>query len=470
MTVAAAVAPGVASWTPLAGPPWPFTPVFFEVTNTLTVPYVTGLQRLTREVARHLPRAQDADAPLRMVPIVWCPRLRDYRRLTAAEHVRLTSGPGSTPSTAAAVASRSRSLGEHLPDIVTGRLRRISRSPRAQRTRRWIADRRRPRAAPRPELEALRLDSWPSNGWLLDLEAGWHDPVPRARLLPLLSGIGIRSIAVVADVMPEIHPAWFDTGSAARFGGWLRSHLAHSEHFVCISSCTEADLGEFAASIGVAVDGRTSVIDLGADFLTAEPPTAEPPAADTPGARSTTRPGGPRRLLVVGTLEPRKNQALAIDVFDRLSSDHPDLHLVLVGKQGWLVEDLVQRITTHPLFGERLTWESALDDDDLAARYRSAFLALVPSRYEGFGAPVVEGLARGVPTIASTGGALPEAGGDWCEYADPDDLDAWVRLVTTHLDDEARHRAAIEHVADYPAPSWVTTAEQLLATLTSLVA
>jgi glycosyltransferase involved in cell wall biosynthesis len=166
-----------------------------------------------------------------------------------------------------------------------------------------------------------------------------------------------------------------------------------------------------------------------------------------------------RFLLVVGTLEPRKNQRIVVDAFDRLRADHPDLGLVLVGKEGWMVDDLVARIRSHPDYERRLLWFGGIDDAELSWLYEHAFLSIAPSMYEGLGVPVIEALAHGCPTIASTGGALPEAGAGSTELVDPEDTDGLVALIRLHLDDPAHHAAAVERAARYEPPTWSQTAE-----------
>lgn len=455
-----------AGWRALGGEPWGYTPVFVEVTNTLEVPYVTGLQRLTREVVRRLPAATDATSATRVVPLVWSNQLRDYRRLTAAEHARLT-GPLAAPAPPRATAAAERLLPAPLVDT----LRSLSRSRPVQRARRrWRATRAGSAGsagASRTELEALRLDLWPRGSVFVDLEAAWHDPLPRAELLPELAAAGVRSMAVVADVMPELFPEWFDPGARAKFEAWLDAHLSHSEHFLCISASTESDLLAHAARAGQAasIEGRTSLLQLGADFAPTDRADADADAENETDADADADAGW-RDLLVVSTIEPRKHQDLALDVYDRLRETHPDLRLRLVGKEGWLVDDLVERITGHPDAGTRVLWEHDLDDAALSARYDAAFLSLVPSRYEGYGAPVVEALARGLPAVVSTGGALPEAASGVAELVGPDDVEGWVAAVARHLDDDDHHAAARERVAAWTPPSWDTTAAQLLTAVT----
>jgi glycosyltransferase involved in cell wall biosynthesis len=172
-----------------------------------------------------------------------------------------------------------------------------------------------------------------------------------------------------------------------------------------------------------------------------------------------------RFLLVVGTLEPRKNQALVVEAFDRLRHRHEDLGLVIVGRQGWMVDELVERIRSHPEFGRRLLWPDGVDDGQLAWLYRRAFLTVAASRYEGLGVPVMEALHHGCATIASTGGALAEAGDGRVETIDPDDVDGLVVAIERHLLDDDHHDDLVTRAAGYVPPAWADTTEAVAAAL-----
>ena len=100
---------------------------------------------------------------------------------------------------------------------------------------------------------------------------------------------------------------------------------------------------------------------------------------------------GRRVILVVGTLEPRKNHSGLLDAFDRLGTDST---LVVVGRQGWKADDIAQRIRGHEAFGEALRWPSEVNDATLDALYDLADVVVVPSHAEGYGLPVVEALRR----------------------------------------------------------------------------
>jgi glycosyltransferase involved in cell wall biosynthesis len=144
----------------------------------------------------------------------------------------------------------------------------------------------------------------------------------------------------------------------------------------------------------------TRVIKLGADFAV---PATHGAGEGEPGATAFPELAGLRYLLSVGTIEPRKNHALLLQAFDRLAAK--DAGLVIVGRKGWMADDVLASLTGHPDFGKRVFWHTALADQTLLALYRNAYASVL---YEGYGLPVVEALSQGCVTIASDAGSLPE--------------------------------------------------------------
>jgi glycosyltransferase involved in cell wall biosynthesis len=343
------------------------TTVFVEVTTTLAARFTAGYERLVRSVMA--PLTAGSQPELEVVPVVARGRT-GHRRLTESEQERLAHHPagGSTRR-------RADRFGPLSPVV-----RAVVAVPAVGRARSAAANARRRLFTP-PAMRALDLGIPPLGAVWLDLEPAWNDPEPRSELLARLGAEGVHTAVMVADVMPELHPEWFDPNQRKLFGDWLQAHLLHSGLFLCISQNTADDLRRVAASRGIARDLPIEVVPLGADL-----PDAEPRPVDLPAAIG-------RYLLVVGTLEPRKNQELVLDAFDQLRHRHDDLGLVLVGRQGWMVEDLVERIREHPEFGQRLFWPDAVTDGQLAWLYQHAFLTLAPSRYEGLGVPVMEALS-----------------------------------------------------------------------------
>ena len=418
-----------------------------EVTDTVSVPYTTGLQRVARELLTRLPRSGSPS----FRPVRWSPACSGYRDLTAEETRVLADPPERLPRTTRLAAS--------LPAPAATAVRRALATRPAREARAALrgfttlrAERDRTHLCLRPLGDAPDQ----RRRVLLDLEAAWNDPAPRTTLLAQQATTGVRSGALIADVLPLLHPEWFDDQLVREFTTFLDGHLCHSELFLCISERTRVDLLHVAEQRGVTRPLRTEVIPLGADLADADD-AADPRTIE----RFASLPD--RYLLLVGTLEPRKNQQLALDLLDGLRDTHPDVALVLVGKRGWKVDALIRRIEHHPGRGTRLFWFEEVDDRALQSLYRGATVCLTPAVYEGLGVTVMEALHLGTPVIASTGGALPEAGGSAAEYADPDDTAGWIQLVRAHLDDPAHHAQARRRAAAWRPPTWDDAADAVVA-------
>ena len=133
-------------------------------------------------------------------------------------------------------------------------------------------------------------------------------------------------------------------------------------------------------------------------------------------------------LLMVGTLEPRKNHAAALAALARLKAWGWPHRLLLVGGQGWLFDPIRRRIDELGLAGD-VHFAGYVPDADLPPLYSGAACVLVPSLYEGFGFPVLEALACAAPVVSSNASSLPEVAGDAALLVNPEDDEALAHAV-----------------------------------------
>ncbi len=146
------------------------------------------------------------------------------------------------------------------------------------------------------------------------------------------------------------------------------------------------------------------------------------------------RRGLPERfVLFVGTLEPRKNLVRLVEAFARVQE--PGVQLVLAGGKGWLYDTLFARVEALGL-QDRVHFPGYVPAEELPWWYNAATVVAYPSVYEGFGLPVIEAQACGVPVLTSNCSSLPEAAGDGAVLVDPYDVEAIAAALRRLLTDE----------------------------------
>jgi len=172
-------------------------------------------------------------------------------------------------------------------------------------------------------------------------------------------------------------------------------------------------------------------------------------------------------LLYVGTLHPRKNLVRLVEAFARVQKDVRG-QLVIAGKKGWLYQDIFRRVEELGL-GERVLFPGYVPEADLPALLSGARLFVFPSLYEGFGFPVLEAMACGVPVVCSNASSLPEVVGEAALLVDPHDVDALAEaIVRAWCDKDLREELIARGFRQVRRFSWERAARQVLAVLTGI--
>jgi glycosyltransferase involved in cell wall biosynthesis len=283
----------------------------------------------------------------------------------------------------------------------------------------------------------------------LDLLHATSAAIPPARGLPL--------VATVHDIafrhFPEAYPA-----SGRRFHERAtRIAVAEAARVLVPSAATARDLADL---YGLEPE-RVTVTPLGVD---------PPPAPDPEPVRRLLERLGVRGpfLLAVGTLEPRKNLGRLVAAFAEAAAELPEHHLVVVGPSGWgkalaagavppRIDGVPPRVTgTTP---PRVVLTGRVEDAVLQGLYSLADGLAYPSLYEGFGLPVLEAMARGLPVLTSDRSSLPEVAGGAALLVDPADVPAIAKGLVELVSDRAlRQRLAADGPRRAAAFTWRATA------------
>jgi glycosyltransferase involved in cell wall biosynthesis len=167
-------------------------------------------------------------------------------------------------------------------------------------------------------------------------------------------------------------------------------------------------------------------------------------------------------ILSVGTLQPRKNYEMLIRAFRPVAAANPH-NLVIAGGKGWLYDRMIEEISRQGL-EDRVQLVGFVDDEDLPALYSDASLFAYPSLYEGFGLPLLEAMACGVPVLNSNASCLPEVAGAATKQLPPNDQQTWsVAMMSLLSNAEERSRMVAAGFLQARRFTWERAAQQLSA-------
>ena len=262
-------------------------------------------------------------------------------------------------------------------------------------------------------------------------------------------------VATICDAIPLSHPQWVSKRLRGLKNALWRRSAQGAAHIITIS---EFSRSEISRHFGIAPEGITA-IPLGVDARWSVPvPTAQ--KADALARHGIDRP----YLLIVGTLQPRKNIERALAAWHSLGADtRAHARLVIVGRTGWRCDALVEGLRAQR-WGPSVQWLRYLAGPDLIALMQGATGLIVPSLYEGFGLPVLEAFAAGAPVAASQLTAVPEAAGDAALLFDPMDPQAIAQAMQRLLEDDALRGRLREAGRDRVQTfTWERTAQATLA-------
>jgi glycosyltransferase involved in cell wall biosynthesis len=232
----------------------------------------------------------------------------------------------------------------------------------------------------------------------LGLDLAHANVLEMAAFFDELRNIGVRSYFVIYDLLPIIMPDYFPSGISAIHTNWLSSLGSRVDGLICIS---RAVADELLVWLNANIPRRSrplqiSWFHLGSDLESSSPTQGLPndwqKTLDCLGARPN--------FLSVGTIEPRKGQSQTLEAFEILWQAGFDVNFAVVGRQGWHVEGLIEKIRNHRELGKRLFWLEGISDAFLEKVYAASTCLIAASEGEGFGLPLIEAAKHGIALLA----------------------------------------------------------------------
>jgi glycosyltransferase involved in cell wall biosynthesis len=247
---------------------------------------------------------------------------------------------------------------------------------------------------------------------------------------------GWSLVTFIHDLIPLTHPEYCRAGEAGRHARRLAFALQRSAAVIVNSVDTVQQLRAHALRHALPLP-RLVVAPLA--------PSASPSrAAARPGSAGQTVPKGSPMFVTLGTIEPRKNHALLLMVWQQLIERHGSAapHLVIIGRRGWDNEPVFRLLDRCPALATHVHERADVDDAELAATLADARALLFPSHCEGYGLPAVEALSAGTPVIASDLAVFRESVGEIPDYLPPNDGPGWLAMIESYMQDNSPARSA----------------------------
>lgn len=191
----------------------------------------------------------------------------------------------------------------------------------------------------------------------------------------------LPTVGMVYDLIAIQRPGWFVPRAREHYRAYLQQILLVSDHVVVTCEQVRKDL----VGLDWHIPGDIHVLPLGSSFARLPPTSAKP---------------SPLGLLYVSTVAPRKGHLLLLDAFDAIRSQGVPVELTIVGRQGWMADDIADRITTHPEYGSSLHWRRSATDTDIVEIARNCHVGVVPAEDEGYGLFLDESLTLGLSCVA----------------------------------------------------------------------
>ena len=255
-----------------------------------------------------------------------------------------------------------------------------------------------------------------------DLDAAWMCRLKRSYLLPILKKQGARIVVHIYDIISITHPQYCLERGVYNFMDFVGAHLQYADQIIVNAQATVDELQKLSEKVDCKLP-PCSVVPLGADFKGNET-VLEAEVQKEVLAATKDKP----YVLMVGTIEPRKNHKLLLEAYDK-GLKKAGYNIIMAGYMGWNMEAFQEQLQNHPDYGNGVYHFEGLGDKEIAYLYQHAKCLAFLSYTEGFGLPIIEALQRGTPVVAADIPVLREVGGENCVWVPQDDASGLIDAI-----------------------------------------
>lgn len=308
--------------------------------------------------------------------------------------------------------------------------------------------------------KTIAAENMQSGAVFFDIDSVWNSRLRRSWLFPILKSRGVKIVTQLYDLIPIQHPQYCHENTVLNFLVYIGANINYADLIITSAQATVKQLDILTDKLDTE-HKKSVVVPLGCDF------NADNNHNSKASNEVTEAVNAGKYILMVGTIEPRKNHKIVLDALDK-GMGGTDMNVIFAGRIGWNVAELEKRIRNHHLNGKKLFYFDNASDDDIDALYKNAFAVAFPTYNEGFGLPIIEAFQRHTPVFASDIEVLHEVAGDFADYFDNTDCSSFINIVKKYADNPDEYNRLKAKLAEFVPYTWDKSADDMMKQLETM--
>ena len=304
--------------------------------------------------------------------------------------------------------------------------------------------------------EYIPFDGIEKNSIFFDCDTAWKTRTRRSFLYPILKQKDVKIVTLIYDIISIDYPQFCDKSDVMNFIDYLGATLLYADKIIVTSQDVKDAILLRCVNMNMKIPA-IDIIPLGGDFKKKE--NAEENVQNS--VKEIVSKG--KYLLMVGTIEPRKNHKLLLETYQRFL--RWKINFVFAGFSGQGMDDFFAELTSDPDYNNGIWHVNNASDEDIDYLYKNAYSMVFPSYIEGYGLPIIEAFVREVPVIAADTNINHEIAGDRALFFEQDNSKELADIVIDLLENEKKYASFRERVKGYVPKTWDDTVTELKKSL-----